>query len=193
MRYRGLVFSCLFAALFAVLSLVQFHISVIPITLETLVVMITGALLGPWYGALTYLLVIGFDLVGLPLIGGSAGVHVLVGPTAGYIWAWPFCAFLTGWVARRVTHRGRFEFLYLFAIMLLLGDLISYVPGVLWLRHVMPPLRPWGKALMQGAIPFIPGDIVKALIASTIVIKVRDVYPEERIVRGDAFIRESAN
>lgn len=191
MRFRGLVFSALFAALFAVLSLVQFHVSVIPITLETLVVMITGALLGPWYGALTYLIVIGFDLLGLPLIGGSAGIHVLLGPTAGYIWSWPLCACLTGLCARKIPHRSRWEYVSLFAVMFVLGDLISYIPGVLWMRHVVPSLHPWGKALMAGAIPFIPGDIIKALIAALIVSKVRDVYPESRILHGDSFVRGS--
>ncbi|GMA63289.1 hypothetical protein GCM10025859_37290 [Alicyclobacillus fastidiosus] len=66
MRFRGLVFSALFAALFAVLSLVSIPIGPIPITIENLVIMLTGALLGPWYGALTFLIVIGLDLLGLP-------------------------------------------------------------------------------------------------------------------------------
>lgn len=188
MRFRGLVFSALFAALFAVLSLVQFHVSVIPITLETLVVMLTGALLGPWYGGLTYLIVVGLDLLGLPLIDGGGGVGTLIGPTAGFIWGWPVCAWLTGFAVRAVKINRRGEYLLLFLSLFILGDILCYIPGVLWLRHVDAAVRPWGKALMAGAIPFLPGDVVKALVAAVIVMRVRRVYPQERIIRGEAFV-----
>lgn len=189
MRYRGLIFSALFAAVFAVLSIVQFSIGPVPITLETLVVMITGALLGPWYGGLTYLIVIGLDLIGLPLIGGHAGLGVFLGPTAGFIWAWPFCAWLTGFFTRRIRSGARGEWVLLLLCIFFLGDFISYVPGVLWLRHVLPQVQPWGKALAAGFFPFLPGDIIKAIIATIIVQRVRRVYSQDRIVGGKRFTR----
>lgn len=189
MRYRGLVFSTLFAALFAVLSLVQFHIGPIPITIENLVIMLTGALLGPWYGALTYLIVIGLDLLGLPLIGGHAGVGTLIGPTAGFIWAWPFCAFLTGYFVRRIRKGGGGEWALLVLVTFIFGDFISYLPGVLWLRHVVAAVRPWDKALVAGFYPFLPGDFVKALIASTMIQRVRRIYSQDRLIYGDRVVQ----
>jgi biotin transport system substrate-specific component len=189
-RIRGLVFSALFAALFAVISLVRIPIGPVPITLETPIVVITGALLGPWFGALTYLIVIGLDVLGLPLIAGHAGVGVFLGPTAGFIWAWPLCAFLTGLFAQRIRPRSRGEFVLLLLVMFILGDLLSYIPGVLWLRHVVVQVRPWGKALAAGAWPFIPGDFIKSIIAAIIVVRVRRVYSQERIVYGERFVEQ---
>ncbi|WAH36624.1 biotin transporter BioY [Alicyclobacillus dauci] len=188
MRLRGLVFSALFAALFAVISLVQIHVSVIPITLETLIPVIAGGLLGAWYGALTFIIVLGLDVLGLPLIGGHGGVGVLVGPTAGFIWAWPVCAFLTGLLVSRIKSGQRFEYLWIFLAAFIFGDLISYIPGVLWMRHVVPEYRPWGKALMAGMYPFLPGDFIKTLIAALIVERVRKIYPQRRIIHGDRFV-----
>lgn len=193
MRYRGLVFSALFAALFAVLSLVSIPIGPVPVTIENLVIMLTGALLGPWYGGLTYLIVIGLDVLGLPLIGGHAGIGTLLGATAGYIWSWPILAWLTGFFVGKIKMRTRSEFWLMFIVLFIFGDALSYIPGVLWLRHVAPAIRPWGKALMAGAIPFLPGDFIKALIASAIVVIVRRVYPQDRIIRGEQFVTKREN
>lgn len=191
MRYRGLIFSALFAALFAVLSLVKIPIGTVPISLETLVVMLTGGLLGPWYGGLTYLIVIGLDLAGLPLISGEAGLSVLVGPTAGFIWAWPFCAFFAGLAIRKVRIGSRMEWLSTLLILFFLGDFLCYFSGVLWLRHVVPAVRPWGSALSAGFWPYLPGDAVKAIIATVIVQRVRRVYPVDQITTGDRYVREA--
>ncbi|WP_304459762.1 biotin transporter BioY, partial [Alicyclobacillus sendaiensis] len=108
-KVRGLIFCALFIAIFAVLSLVQIPVGSVPITLETLVVQVCAGLLGPWYGALTFVLLILLDLVGLPLIGGHAGVSLMLGPTAGYIWGWPFCALFAGLAIARVRPGSRGE------------------------------------------------------------------------------------
>lgn len=189
MRYRGLIFSALFAALFGVLSLVQIPIGTVPISLETLVVMIVGGLLGPWYGGLTYLIVIGLDLAGLPLIAGHAGPSFLVSATAGFIWGWPFCAFFAGLIIRRIRVGARAEWLLLLLALFFLGDFLCYIPGVLWLRHAVPSVRPWGSALAAGFWPYLPGDIVKAVIATVIVERVRRVYSMESITRGERYVR----
>ncbi|GLV14813.1 hypothetical protein Heshes_24970 [Alicyclobacillus hesperidum] len=188
MKFRGLIFCALFVALFAVLSLVQLPIGSVPITLETLVIMVCGALLGPWYGGLTFVLLIVLDLAGLPLIGGHAGPSLLLGPTAGYIWGWPFCAFFAGFVVQRIPAGSRGEWWKLVLVLFFLGDCICYIPGVLWLRHAVPSLKPWGSALAGGMWPFLPGDFVKAVIGAIIVQRVRRVYPTERIVGGERFV-----
>lgn len=187
MRLRGFVFSALFAALFAVLSLVNIPVGVVPITLENLVVMLTGGLLGAWYGGFTYLLVIGLDVIGLPLIDGRAGLGVLLGPTAGYIWAYPLCAWLMGMATRRIRSGARGEFLLLCLAAFVLGDLPVYIPGVLWLRHVVGN-ESLGRALLQGCAPFILGDAVKAVIAGGILQRVRKYYPQTRIIYGQQFV-----
>ncbi|WP_067621482.1 biotin transporter BioY [Alicyclobacillus acidiphilus] len=189
MRYRGLIFSTLFAALFAVLSLVEIPIGTVPISLETLIVMIAGGLLGPWYGGLTFLIVIGLDLAGLPLIAGHAGPSFLVSATAGYIWGWPFCAFFAGLAVRRVRVGARGEWIWLLLILFFLGDFLCYFSGVLWLRHVVAAVRPWGSALAAGFWPYLPGDAAKAVIAAIIVARVRRIYPMDSITRGEQFVQ----
>ncbi|GMA63288.1 hypothetical protein GCM10025859_37280 [Alicyclobacillus fastidiosus] len=132
-----------------------------------------------------------FRSAGPPLIRGNAGIGLLVGATAGYIWSWPILAWLTGYFVGKIRPRTRSEYWLLLIVLFICGDLISYVPGVLWLRHVVPAVRPWGKAMMAGAIPFLPGDFAKALVASAIVLIVRRVYPQERIIRGQQFVSQS--
>ncbi|AEJ42275.1 biotin transporter BioY [Alicyclobacillus acidocaldarius] len=191
-KVRGLIFCALFIAIFAVLSLVQIPVGSVPITLETLVVQVCAGLLGPWYSALTFVLLIVLDLIGLPLIGGHAGPSLMLGPTAGYIWGWPFCALFAGLAISRVRPGSRGEIAKLIAILFVLGDLVCYIPGVLWLRHVVPSLHPWGSALAGGVWPFLPGDFIKSVLAAVIVARVRRVYPTERILRGERYAAESS-
>ncbi|MFD0675505.1 MULTISPECIES: biotin transporter BioY [unclassified Paenibacillus] len=178
---RGMVFSALFAALLVVSSFLNIHLGFtpVPISMQNLAVMLAGAVLGPLYGFFSMALVVVLTAIGIPLLHGSGGLALILGPTGGFIWAYPFAALLIGWAAKRIKGQGPLAFVSLFIVLELFGSLLLYVSGVPWLAHVAN--YSLQKALAQGCYPYLPGDAVKAVVAALIVIPVRKVFPIARI------------
>jgi biotin transport system substrate-specific component len=133
--------------------------SPVPLTGQTFAVLLSGALLGPRRAFAAQALYLAQGAAGLPVFaGGLGGAAVLLGPTAGYLAAFPFAAAVTGLLARRGWDRG-------FATMLaamLLGSLVIFALGLAWLARFVPA----GALLAQGLLPFVPGDVVKASLAA---------------------------
>ncbi|PJI94508.1 biotin transporter BioY [Luteimicrobium subarcticum] len=165
-----------FAALICVLSLagqIQFTEGMAPITLQTLGVMLAGTLLGAYRGALAVATFLLLALAGLPILaGGSGGPAPFVGPTAGYLYGWLFGAALTGWLVDRV--RGRLTVLHVFGAALAGGVGVVYAFGIP-VTAVVTGL-PLGKVVALSAV-YLPGDVVKAVIAAVITVAVVKAYP----------------
>lgn len=178
---RGLMMSALFAALLVAFSFikVQVGVSPVPITLQTLAVMLAGVFLGPLYGFLSMLLVVLLTALGLPMLGGSGGMAVLLGSTGGYIVMWPISALLIGWTLSRVKGIGWPAYVLTFAAAELFGSLLVYVTGVPWLAHVAH--FSFAKAMSLGCYPFLIGDAVKAVVTALIAVPIRQVYSANRL------------
>ncbi|MGO4536017.1 biotin transporter BioY [Leifsonia sp. 2MCAF36] len=164
-----------FAALVAVLGLPA-GISVfggVPITAQTLGVMLAGAILGPWLGALSMAVLLALVAVGLPLLaGGTGGIGVFVSPSAGYLFGWIVGAFVIG----LIVHAGRRKPVWwrTFLGMLVGGILVVYAIGVPVQSLVMRlPLGPTAAA----SLVFVPGDLIKAVIATAVVMTLVRAYP----------------
>jgi biotin transport system substrate-specific component len=132
----------------------------VPITGQTLAVLLSGVLLGSRRGALAQLAYLAQGAAGLPVFaGGRAGLGVLLGPTGGYLVGFVLAAGLVGWLAERGWRRHTRRLF----VALLLGNLVIYLCGALWLARFVP------DPLGQGVLPFIPGDLVKIAIAAGVV------------------------
>lgn len=133
----------------------------VPMSLQTLAVVLVGLTAGSRLGAAAVLAYLAEGAMGLPVFaGGAAGAAFLVGPTAGFLWGFVALAFAAGWLVERGLARGLVgTFLGTLVISALL-----YVPGVLWL-HAVTPLSLQG-AVTAGMLPFVVGDAVKAAIAA---------------------------
>lgn len=133
----------------------------VPMTLQTLAVVLVGLTAGSRLGAAAVLAYLAEGAMGLPVFaGGVGGAVFLAGPTAGFLWGFVALAFAAGWLVERGLARGLFAtFLGVAAISALL-----YVPGVLWLNAVTP-LDLQG-AVNAGMLPFVLGDTIKAAIAA---------------------------
>jgi biotin transport system substrate-specific component len=179
---RGLVFCALFAAIFMALSNVTISLpfTTVPISLIGLGTMLAGALLGARLGFLAVLLALGIAAAGLPVIGGKSGLALLLGFSAGYVWVAPIAAGLIGFFSERI-QQSRFAFIKLTAVNFLFGSLLLYPTGVWWLAHKMG-VTSLSKALTAGFWPFLPGDILKCVVAAAVTVAVTRVYPIERIV-----------
>lgn len=158
-----------FSLVTALASQVAIHLPLVPINGLTFAVLLTGALLGPRLGALTMVLYLAEGCAGLPVFaeGHSAwtpgtlpGLPTIVGATAGYLYACPFAAALVGWLARRGWDRKPGTML----LAMVLGSLVFYVFGAPWLAHL--PHIGLRSAWLLGVLPFLPGDIIKAVLAA---------------------------
>lgn len=181
---RGMAFSALFGALLVASSYLNIHLGFtpVPISLQNLVVMLAGAILGPLYGFISIALVVVLTALGIPLLHGSGGLPLLLGPTGGFIWAYPFAALLIGWFVQRVKGRGPVSLVLIFVIMEIFGSFLLYVSGVPWLAHKAGVSLQ--KAMALGCYPYLPGDAVKAVLATVILVPVRQVFPVSRITGG---------
>ncbi|MBW7473155.1 biotin transporter BioY [Paenibacillus oenotherae] len=179
---RGLVFSALFAALLVASSYVNIHLgfSPVPITIENLVVMLAGAILGPLYGFISISLVVVLAALGIPMLHGSGGAALLLGPTGGFVWAYPFAALLIGLIVQRIKGRSPLSIVLIWLAMELFGSLLLYVSGVPWLAHAAN--LTWQKALALGCYPYLAGDAIKAAIATAILLPIRNAFPVARII-----------
>jgi len=133
--------------------------SPVPITGQTFAVLLSGAVLGARRGFAAQLLYLAEGAAGLPVFaGGAAGAAVLLGPTGGYLLAFPFAAALTGALAAQGWDR---RFVTTAAAMLL-GSAVIFALGLALLSRFIPS----GRLLAAGLLPFLPGDLIKATLAA---------------------------
>jgi biotin transport system substrate-specific component len=160
-------------ALTAAAAQISVHIpfTPIPLTLQPMIVLLGSAALGPRLGASSQVLYLLLGIAGLPLFAASPilpqGVGRLLGPSGGYLLAYPVAAFVTGWLAER-----GFDRRYLTAGAAMLAGLVMiYAGGVAWLAWVAQGAQtPIGlsAALATGLYPFVVGDAIKVGAASLV-------------------------
>jgi len=131
----------------------------VPITGQTLGVLLVAAALGRLRGSLSLILYILGGAAGLPFFAGStSGLAYLLGPTGGYLLGFV----LAGYVVGALAERGWDQSMPKVAIMFLAGEIIILGLGALYLARFVGPER----ALVAGVLPFIPGDLLKAALAA---------------------------
>ncbi|SEU24971.1 biotin transport system substrate-specific component [Nonomuraea wenchangensis] len=166
-----------FAALIAVLGLpgsVNVFGNLVPITLQTLGVMLAGVILGAWRGALAVAVLLVLVAAGLPLLaGGRGGLGAFIGPSAGFLIGWLPGAAVTGWLTERA---GRSPSLLQLVVACLVGGI-----GVIYLFGIPVQALVTGASLPAAAAlsaAFLPGDVIKAVLASVVARGVQRAYPD---------------
>ncbi|PSH69241.1 biotin transporter BioY [Phyllobacterium brassicacearum] len=146
----------------AVSSWIEVPMYPVPVTMQTFVVTMVGALYGWRLGGLTVMAWLAEALIGFPVLaGGAGGLAHFAGPTAGYLFAFPVVAAFVGFLAERGLTRNPFVS---FAVMLL-GNVLCLALGASWLANMIG----FEKAWTFGVAPFIIGGVLKsALAAATI-------------------------
>ena len=160
-RQVGLVIG--FSLLTALSAQIVIPIGPVPITGQTFAVLLTGALLGSRLGAITMIVYLLEGAVGLPFFsGGHGGILHLMGPTGGYLVAFPAGAFITGAFAEHGWDR---KFLTAAAAMAI-GSIVIMLSGWLWFSLVMKTSP--AITLFVTVLKFIPGDIIKISLAAAV-------------------------
>lgn len=173
---RDMVYIALFAALLAALGMfppIFLPLLGVPITAQTLGVMLAGSVLGARRGGLAVLLFLVLVAAGVPILsGGRGGVGVFVGPSGGFLLAWPVSAFAIGFMMERMWNR--LGYINAFVINALGGVFLLYTFGVPWVAF-SAEIGLW-KAF-TGSMAFVPGDIFKAAIAAYVAVTLKRTYP----------------
>lgn len=148
--------------------------SAVPFTFQPMIVLLGGLALGSRLGATSQLLYLAAGIVGLPVFAASAtlppGPLRLLGPTGGYLMAYPFAAFLVGYLAERGLDRRYATSV----IAMLAGLIVVYACGALWLGSFARTATGnasvgFETAVVTGVLPFVLADAMKLLVAAAIV------------------------
>jgi biotin transport system substrate-specific component len=132
--------------------------SPVPVTGQTLAVLLLGALLGSRRGALSVLAYLAEGAAGLPVFaGGGSGAAWLLGPTGGYLMGFVAAAWAVGWLCEHLGDRSVPGTL----VIMLVGSAVIYLFGLLWLARFVGA----DSALALGLLPFVPGDSLKIALA----------------------------
>lgn len=145
----------------------------VPITAQTLGVMLAGAILGPWLGSLSMMVLLVLVAAGLPLLaGGRGGAAVFVSPTGGYLLGWVLGAFVIGLI---VHAGGRKPVWWRTMLGFIVGGIAAiYALGVP-VQSAVTHL-PFDKTVLASLV-FLPGDLIKAIVATLIVGTLVRSYP----------------
>ncbi len=140
-------------------SWISIPLSPIPITMQTYAVIVLGALFGARIGVITVLAWLAEAATGLPVLAhGAAGIHALLGPSAGYIVSFPLIAAFVGWLSDRKMDRG----ITTCFLSMLAANAMNLGLGVLWLSILLGTHR----AFLVGFAPFWVGALIKAALAT---------------------------
>jgi len=172
----GLAMTATFVGIIAAMGLVpavQLPVFPVPITLQSMGVMLAGAVLGRWRGAAAVLVFLALVALGLPLLsGGRGGLGVFFGPSVGFLLGFPVAAFVIGWLSERLAT----------ARSLLRGVMVNVVGGIV----VLYAFGTVGVALVAhlpltaalwGNLFFLVGDVVKAILAAVVARSVHQAMP----------------
>jgi biotin transport system substrate-specific component len=160
-RQVGLVIG--FSLVTALAAQIVIPIGPIPITAQTFAVLLTGALLGSRLGAITMIVYLIEGASGLPFFsGGTAGLLHLMGPTGGYLIAFPAAAFITGAFAEHEWDRKFFTA----AAAMAIGSIVIMLAGWMWFSLVMRTSP--AVTLFDTVLKFVPGDIIKICLAAAV-------------------------
>jgi biotin transport system substrate-specific component len=139
----------------------------VPFTLQPMVVLLAGAALGSRLGMTSQICYLALGLAGLPVFAASPilpqGAARILGPTGGFLLSYPVAAFVAGYLAER-----GFDRRYLTSVLAMAAGLaIVFACGVSWLAFGAPHAG-LAAAVASGLVPFLPADIVKVLLAATV-------------------------
>ena len=168
---RGAILIALGTALLTLSAKVNLPLPYVPMTLQTLVVLMIGAAYGWRLGSLTVIAYLAEGAIGLQVFAGPlVGLAPLVGPTAGYLYGFVLAAFATGWLSQRGWDH---QVLWLFVAMAI-GHVLILGTGFAWLAFGMKLGA--GKAWLVGIMPFIAASLVKNALGATLVPALRRLF-----------------
>jgi biotin transport system substrate-specific component len=170
---RLMILTGLFAALTVIGAQIRVPLPLVPFSLQTLSVLLSGSMLGPVYGAASQVLYLLMGLAGLPVFTKGGGLAYVFQPTFGYLLGFPVASFVAGALIHGRHARAQFMPEIRFSRLLLINGFATaaiLLPGALYLWWCTNTLMgidlPLVRALWIGALSFLPTDLLKIFAAS---------------------------
>lgn len=184
-----LSFISLFAAIICFGCFMKIPLGPIPIVLQNILCILTSVLLGSYFGGIPTALFLFVGILGLPVYsGGTSGISVWIGPTGGFLPGYLLGAICAGFIAGKPSVQEKKITVKTFlrvSFALVFGMIILYLPGIMhfsyWAKiNNKIPMEKTALSYTMAAcvIPYIPGDIIKILIALPIALKIRPVLAQ---------------
>jgi biotin transport system substrate-specific component len=159
MQTKKILVVALYCALMTVGAYIRFPLPPVPITLQTMFVLMLG-LTTSWSVSLeTMVLYLFLGAIGLPVFTGGGGLGALLGPTGGFLFGMAVAAPIISLIAMRPNRRG----LGWDILAVVVGEMVIYAIGISYLKYQRS--MEWGTAFKAGMLPFLPGDALKATVA----------------------------
>lgn len=166
---RKTVYSSLMAALIAAGAYIIIPIGPVPISLQTLFVLLAGLLLGRKWGTASVAIYILSGALGFPVFsGGTGGISRLFGPTGGYLIGFIPAVYIVGSISEMFKQKILGD---IFAMII--GTFVIYCFGISWLQIVSK--LSFQKSLVLGMYPFLIGDVIKIAAAISIIKAIRPI------------------
>lgn len=179
----------LFAAIICVGCFMRIPLGPVPIVLQNVLCILTAALLGGIYGALPTAIFLIAGLIGLPVYsGGTSGIAVWLGPTGGFLPGYLIGAVIASLIAGKPSIKEKklsWKTTLKISLAIIAGMVVLYIPGIFWFSHWATaagkiPADKTALAYTMGAcvIPYIPGDILKIIVAIPVTLKIRPILAQ---------------
>lgn len=172
LRTKDLVLIALFAALTAIGAQLSIPIGPVPITLQSLFCLLAGLILGAKGGAMSQILYVLMGLIGLPVFAnGQAGLTFALKPTFGFVIGFILCAYIVGSLSSKLNKN-----VFNYFLCSLVGTFIIYLFGIIFfyfnMKYLVHKNLNLYTILKLTTIPFIPGDLLKSIVASLVAVPV---------------------
>jgi biotin transport system substrate-specific component len=180
-QLKELILAALFAALTCVSAFLAIPISVVPFTLQVLIVLTVGALVGKKIGLLSQITYILLGLIGLPVFAnGNSGWGYFIGPTGGFIVSFILAVYVVGFLVEKFEKRCKTNMkkFILYILSMLVGLAIIYIIGVYRLSMFIG----MEQAIAFGLVPYIGLDLIKVVIAANIVLVLKKPLVKARLL-----------
>lgn len=178
MKTKVLTTSAMFVALTAICSQIQIPLPMVPINLALFAIYLTGAILGPKYGTLSILAYVLLGGIGAPVFAGfSGGFGRITGPTGGYIVGYVLATLIVGFITTKFGYSW-----WKLVIAMVVGLTACYIVGTAWFMYITG--NSLAASMTYCVIPFLPGDVVKIILATVLTIRLRKSLPE--LMRAEA-------
>lgn len=179
LNIREISLISVFGALTSIGAFISIPIGLVPITMQTLFVILSGILLGSKLGFLSQFLYILLGLIGLPVFAGfSGGIQTIFSPSFGFIIGFSIAAYFIGRINEPKDKNINSAKLIFFSSII--GTLIIYVIGLPYMYLILNRLMGMNLSIYEtfkiGCLLFIPGDIVKLILASLLGIRLRPIF-----------------
>jgi biotin transport system substrate-specific component len=166
-----LLWTLAFSFLMILAANVAVPVKPVPFTLQTMIVLLSGAFLGARNGAFSQIIYLALGLIGLPVFANfNFGPAALIGPTGGYLLSWPFAAYLVGYLVER--NKSTLNI----SLAMIVAHILILLTGALYLSVFFNGNIE--TALFSGAIIFTPWDAIKVAAAISIYKVLSSRYPK---------------